>query len=307
MTFSIVAADLAAGEFGVAVESKFLAVGAVVPWARAGVGAIATQSWANPTYGPRGLDLLAGGAAPSDVLATLTGDDANRAFRQVGVVCAGGRAATYTGSDCVAWAGGVTGCDPAGNPFAAQGNILTGPEVVEAMAASFRVSAGALCDRLVAALQAGQAAGGDSRGQQSAALLVVKPDGGYSALNDRFVDLRVDDHPAPVDELERLLELHKRTFFKPYPPESVELDADTVRNLQMTLRRLGWFDAPADGRWDDPTAAAVARFAREEGLEALLRDDGRIAGRVLERLRDRFMAVRVAATATQGAHPRRAL
>ena len=212
-TFSIVAADPRTGELGVAVQSRFLAVGAVVPWAQAGVGAVATQALANTTYGPEGLKLLAAGKSPDDVVKTLTEKDAERAVRQLGVVSADGRAATFTGAECNAWAGGRIGKN-----FAVQGNILAGEEVVHAMAASFEKSEGKeLAQRLIDALAAGQLAGGDKRGMQSAALLVVREGWGYAGLNDRYRDLRVDDHAAPISELQRLYDLHKAVF----PPKGI--------------------------------------------------------------------------------------
>jgi uncharacterized Ntn-hydrolase superfamily protein len=201
-TFSIVACDPEAGEVGVAVASKFLAVGSVVPYAKAGVGAIATQAWANTTYGPRGLDLMAAGAGPEDVISILTGNDDDRERRQLGVVDAGGESATFTGGDCNQWAGGR-----AGPGYACQGNILVGRETVDAMAGTFEEAEGELALRLAKALKAGELAGGDSRGKQSAAILVVREGGGYFGMNDRYIDLRVDDHAEPVDELIRLLEM----------------------------------------------------------------------------------------------------
>ena len=206
-TFSIVAYDSTAEEWGVAVESKFLAVGAVVPWAKAGVGAIATQAWGNTTYGPQGLALLQMGIPAQKVVEILTSQDQDRDQRQLGVVDAQGRAAAWTGDGCLSWAGHIVG-----QGFSVQGNILAGRQVVEKMAESFRSSRGTLGRRLIAALRAGQVAGGDKRGSQSAALLVVRKGGGYSGFNDRFIDLRVDDHPHPIEELERLYNLHEQTF-----------------------------------------------------------------------------------------------
>lgn len=206
-TFSIVGYDPVTGDLGVAVESRFFAVGSVVPWAKAGVGAVATQSVANTTFGPKGLQLLEKGLAAGEVLDQLVKGDSQAEYRQAGIVDAKGRTATWTGTKCNAWAGGKMGKN-----YTAQGNILTGKEVVEAMAASFEASAALpLADRLVKALAAGQAAGGDSRGQQSAALLVVRDKGGYAGYNDRYIDLRVDDSPRPIAELQRLLELHHTT------------------------------------------------------------------------------------------------
>ncbi|HEV8375230.1 MAG TPA: DUF1028 domain-containing protein [Candidatus Polarisedimenticolia bacterium] len=206
-TFSIVGYDPVTGDLGIAVESRFFAVGSVVPWAKAGVGAIATQSFANTTFGPKGLQLLEQGRSAQETLDALVKDDPQGDQRQAGIVDARGRPATWTGKKCNPWAGGKTGKN-----YTAQGNILTGKEVVEAMASTFEATAGTpLADRLVKALAAGQAAGGDSRGQQSAALLVVRAKGGYAGYNDRYIDLRVDDHPKPIEELARLLELHHTT------------------------------------------------------------------------------------------------
>lgn len=209
-TFSIVGFDPATGDLGVAVQSKFFGVGSVVPWAKAKVGAIATQSYANPNYGPDGLALLQSGKSAEATLKQLTEADARRAVRQAGIIDARGYAAGFTGANCQPWAGHRVGTN-----FCAQGNILAGPQVVEDMAKAFesaRASGGALADWLMAALAAGQKAGGDKRGQQSAALLVVRDQGGYDRANDRFIDLRVEDHPEPITELTRLLELHKKVW-----------------------------------------------------------------------------------------------
>ena len=210
-TYSIVAFDPLTGDLGVAVQSKFFGVGTVVPWARAGVGAIATQASANITYGPRGLDLLANGSSPEQALRLLTETDEGRDSRQLGIVDAKGRAASHTGVKCNAWAGHIVRPN-----FAVQGNILAGEAVVKAMAATYKKAQAAegseLADWLVAALHAGESEGGDSRGRQSAALLVVREQGGYGRATDRYVDVRVDDHPDPNVELSRLLEIHKRFY-----------------------------------------------------------------------------------------------
>jgi uncharacterized Ntn-hydrolase superfamily protein len=209
-TFSIVGFDPITGDLGVVVQSKFFGVGSVVPWAKAKVGAIATQSYANPNYGPDGLALLQSGKSAEEALKQLTEADTRRAVRQAGIVDARGRSASFTGTNCQAWAGHLVGSN-----FCAQGNILAGPEVVEAMAKAFetaRKGGGELADWLMAALAAGQKAGGDKRGQQSAALLVVRDQGGYDRANDRFIDLRVEDHAEPITELSRLLELHKKVW-----------------------------------------------------------------------------------------------
>src|SRR5581483_1500048 len=207
-TFSIAACDLAAGQWGVATQSKFLAVGSVVPWAEPQVGAVATQAYANPQYGPGGLALLREGLPADEVVRRLTEADEGRDHRQLGVVDANGGSATYTGSECMDWAGGIAGVG-----FAAQGNILVGEETVAALARTFTETAGRpLAERLVDCLAAAQAAGGDKRGQQSAALLVVEKDGGYAGLSDVLVDLRADDHPDPIGELRRLYGLHVALF-----------------------------------------------------------------------------------------------
>jgi uncharacterized Ntn-hydrolase superfamily protein len=209
-TFSIVARDPATGELGVAVQSKFIAVGAVVPWAKAKVGAVATQSYANTTYGPKALALLEEGVPPADVLSKLTEADEGREHRQVGVVAADGKSATFTGAKCNAWAGGLAEQD-----FCVQGNILAGEAVVKGMAKAFKETPGDLGDRLLAALRAGQDAGGDTRGQQSAALLIVRDGWGYGGFNDRYRDLRVEDHPDPIGELKRVYDLHRKIFRAP--------------------------------------------------------------------------------------------
>jgi uncharacterized Ntn-hydrolase superfamily protein len=206
-TFSIVGYDSNNGDLGIAVQSKFFAVGAVVPWAEAGVGAIATQSWANTTYGPRGLELLKIGLSAQQTLDHLLRDDSGRKTRQVGIVDANGNIANYTGEECHDWAGAISGKN-----YTAQGNILTGEDVVKAMGKAFEETEGELADKLMAALSAGQEKGGDKRGQQSAALLVVRKNGGYGGFNDRYIDLRVDDAEKPIQELQRLLDIHK-TFF----------------------------------------------------------------------------------------------
>jgi uncharacterized Ntn-hydrolase superfamily protein len=206
-TFSIVARDSLTGEFGVAVASRFFAVGTVVPWARADVGAVATQSFANTSFGWRGLDLLERGASPEETLTMLLRSDPEAGRRQVGIVGPGGKSITYTGKDCVPWAGGRQGPN-----YALQGNILTGEDVVIAMERAFLNTEGTLADRLYASLRAGDSKGGDSRGRQSAALLVVKKNAGYGGFTDRAIDIRVDDHPDPFKELGRLLDYAQMNY-----------------------------------------------------------------------------------------------
>ena len=229
------ACDLDAGQWGVAVQSKFLAVGSVVPWADPGAGAVATQAYANPRYGPDGLALLRQGVAADEVVRRLTDADDGRDERQLGIVDGAGRAATYTGSACLDWAGGRTG-----DGFAAQGNILVSGETVEALAETFAAGSGSLAHRLLGALVAAQDAGGDRRGQQSASLLVVERDGGYARLSDVVLDLRVDDHERPIEELRRLHELHEQLFGK--TPRSAWLPVGDALRAELTerLARLGY-------------------------------------------------------------------
>jgi uncharacterized Ntn-hydrolase superfamily protein len=253
-TFSIAACDLDAGQWGVAVQSKFLAVGSVVPWAEPGVGAIATQAYANPRYGPDGLALLRQGLWAEQVVSRLTEADDGRDERQLGVVDGAGGSASWTGSGCMHWAGGRTGPG-----YAAQGNILVGAETVDALAETFESTRGLpLARRLLDCLAAAQAAGGDSRGQQSASLLVVERDGGYAGLSDIAVDLRVDDHPRPIEELERIHELHFRLFGKSPRETWVPVDDALAAELRTRLGALGY---------EDELPVALDRWAGVENLE----------------------------------------
>ncbi len=201
-TFSIIAYDPEVEAWGIAVASKYLAVGSMVPWAKAGVGAIATQSWGNPSFGPDGLELLAEAKSPKEVIEILTAADPGRELRQLAVIDKNGKTAVFTGSECSEWAGSIEG-----HNYTVQGNLLTGKEVLKALADEFEKTELRFAERLVAALKAGQKAGGDKRGRQAAALFVVKEGAGINGLDDRYIDLRVDDHPEPIKELERLLEL----------------------------------------------------------------------------------------------------
>lgn len=279
-TFSIVAADPPRQELGVVVQSKFLAVGAVVPFARAGVGAVATQSYANTSYGPRGLALLASGLHPDAVIQQLIAEDEDPSPRQVGLVDAQGRAAAYTGPGCHVWAG-----HRVGPGYAAQGNILVSQETVDALADTFEGTSGSLAERLLAALAAGQRAGGDRRGRQSASLLVVKPQGGYGGWNDRWLDLRVDDHPTPIAELKRLYDLHQIYMGEPRPEDLVSLDADLVGELQERLATRGYYQGSVNGQWNEATAQALDDWAGVENLEERLREDGTLDLAVLRFLR----------------------
>jgi uncharacterized Ntn-hydrolase superfamily protein len=283
-TFSIVAYDPVAEEWGVAVQSKFLAVGAVVPWARAGAGAVATQSYANLSYGPDGLAMLEQGMSAQETLDRLVAGDEGRARRQAGIVDAQGRAATFTGDECHDWAGGVTGAY-----YAAQGNILVSAETVEAMARTFEVAVGELADRLVEALSAGQAAGGDRRGKQSASVLVVREGGSYGGYTDRYLDLRVDDDPAPIARLKGLVDLHHLFFKPPEPGEMVAIEGELAREVQRILRWAGFYDGPVSGEYDTATQKAMSDLIGNENFEERFDEEqGLISSQVMDVLRDKF-------------------
>ncbi|TCC44011.1 DUF1028 domain-containing protein [Kribbella capetownensis] len=245
MTFSVVGFDSGSGSWGVAVASKFLAVGAVVPWGRARAGAVATQAMAQLSFGPDGLDLLAEGIEAEQVIARLTGGDDEREHRQVGMVDRQGRGATFTGGSCMDWAGGI-----AGEGFAVQGNILVGPQVVAAMAETWLGAAGDPFERrLLATLTAGDQAGGDRRGRQSAALRVWREGAAYGGVLDIAIDLRVDDHQAPVDELARLLDLHDLYFGKPDPASLLPLEGELATEVAALLEKLGYTMTNALETW----------------------------------------------------------
>ncbi|MCR8850447.1 DUF1028 domain-containing protein [Rossellomorea sp. SC111] len=235
MTYSIVGFDPEEKEWGIAVQSKFLGVGSVVPFAKAGVGAVATQSYANTSYGPHALQLMSEGKTAEEALEIITRDDPERPLRQVGLIDASGNPATFTGEGCYDWAGGQTG-----KHFAAQGNILVDDQTVKAMADTFESTSGSLAERLLHALEAGQEAGGDSRGMQSAALLVVKEKGGYGGFNDRYIDLRVDDHASPIKELKRIYQLHQLYFKESDAGRVVLLEGDIYDEVERELTRLGY-------------------------------------------------------------------
>jgi uncharacterized Ntn-hydrolase superfamily protein len=271
-TYSIVACDLEAGQWGVAVQSKFLSVGSVVPWAEPQVGAVATQAYANPRYGPQGLEKLRAGKSAQDVVDELTGADDGRSQRQLGVVDARGGSATFTGEECLDWAGGRTG-----KGYAAQGNILVSAETVDALAETFEGSAGAgLADRLLDCLAAAQAAGGDSRGQQSASLLVVERDGGYAGLSDLLVDLRVDDHERPIEELRRIYGLHQEIYVATPREKWVDVDEALAAEISERLAKLGY-----EGELED----AFSRWAGTENLEERIDGVEAVDPVVLEELR----------------------
>jgi uncharacterized Ntn-hydrolase superfamily protein len=267
-TYSICACDLAAGQWGVATQSKFLAVGSVVPWAEPQVGAIATQAYANPRYGPDGLALLRDGLPATEVVQRLTAADEDREVRQLGVVDGEGRPATFTGSGCHAWAGGR-----AGDAYAAQGNILVSGATVDALAATFEATAGRpLVERLLDCLDAAETAGGDSRGRQSAALLVVERDGGYAGLSDSLVDLRVDDHGDPLGELRRIHGIHDMLFGKTPREEWIAVDDGLRAELDELLGRVGQL--------------TLSDWAGVENLEERVDGEDEIDPVVLARLRE---------------------
>jgi uncharacterized Ntn-hydrolase superfamily protein len=283
-TFSIVAYDPQAQEWGIAVQSKFLAVGAVVPWAQAGAGAVATQSYANTSFGPNGLALMAQGLSAQEALDQLVAEDEGRARRQVGLVDAQGRAATFTGQECLAWAGGLTG-----TYYAAQGNILVSGATVEAMARTFEEAQGELADRLVAALAAGQAAGGDRRGRQSAAVLVVRPEGGYGGYNDRYLDLRVDDDPEPIERLKALVDLHHLFFKPPAPGEMIAIEGELAREVQQILQWARYYDGPITGKYDASTRKALTNLIGNENFEERFDEEkGLISRQVMDVFREKF-------------------
>lgn len=284
-TFSIVAYDPARKEWGVAVQSKFLAAASVVSWAEAGAGAVATQSYANLAYGPDGLYMMKRGTPAEETIASLIEADEQRETRQIGVVDRSGNAAAYTGSECHDWAGHVVG-----DGFACQGNILV-PGTVEAMAAEFervRGGEGELADWLVAALAAGQAAGGDKRGRQAAGVLVVRENGGYGGRTDRYLDLRVDDDPEPIRKLGQLVEMHHLFFGKVDPENVMPLD-EVAADLQAMLRRTGHYQGKQTGQFDDATRKALWALVGEENLEERWDGTGDVIDRVaLSFLLDRF-------------------
>jgi uncharacterized Ntn-hydrolase superfamily protein len=273
-TYSIVAADLDADQWGVAVQSKFLSVGSVVPWAEPHVGAIATQAYANPRYGPNGLQLLREGLSAQEAVDRLTAADDGRDHRQLGIVDGKGDAATYTGKECMDWAGGRTGAG-----YAAQGNILVSGETVDAIAESFEASGGRpLAERLIDCLAAGQAAGGDSRGQQSSALLVVERDGGYAQMSDVVVELRVEDHERPIEELRRIYVLHDEIFGSTPRERWLEVDEALGAELRERLAKLGY---------DGALLEAFPSWAGKENFEDRVDGVEQIDPVVLEALRSR--------------------
>jgi len=298
-TYSIVAWDSGSGDLGVAVQSKFPNVGGIVPWAKAGVGAVATQSLGNTAYGDDGLRLMAMGATAPEAMRIVMRGDQRPSQRQVGMVDARGSAASWTGDSCFDWAGGrtldvdgriVTGEKGAlivGRGFAAQANIMVSDQTVKNMADAFLHTTGALADRLMAALVAGQAGGGDKRGMESAALLVVRAGGGYLGANDRYIDIRVYDDTNPIRELQRLYRLHQLYFFQSRPEDLVPITPEVVRRLEPILlseppnQREKWLDAP-QGTATAKFLQALENFMYWENYDVRVRNDGKIDRVALE-------------------------
>jgi uncharacterized Ntn-hydrolase superfamily protein len=299
-TYSIVAWDSATGDLGVVVQSKFPNVGAIVPWARAGVGAVATQSLSNTAYGERGLELLASGATAEEALRAVMKTDTMLQDRQVGIVDARGNAASFSGENTFDWSGGRVGAPSGkgsiaggkgqvlvGRGFSAQGNIIVSDQTVRDLAQTFERTEGGLADRLVAALKAGQVGGGDKRGMQSAALLVVRKNGGYLGANDRFIDIRVYDAPDPIAELERLLALHKLHFFPSEQRDLMPITPDIVAKLEPILlsepagQKQKWM-IRKQGTANQPFLEALRNFMYWENYDVRVRMDGKIDKVVLD-------------------------
>ncbi len=284
-TFSIVAYDAGRQEWGVAVQSKFLAAAALVSWAQAAAGAVATQAHANLTYGPKALEMMTQGVPAQEAVEALVREDEGRAKRQVGVVDRAGQAFAFTGDECMEWAGHVTG-----EGYACQGNILV-PGTVEAIAERFeavRGGEGELADWLVEALRAGQAAGGDRRGRQSAGVLVVRENGGYGGDNDRYLDLRVDDDPEPIRKLHALVDMH-HLYFGEVDPDDLVPVADIAGRMQHLLRKTGYYDGPITGVFDERTRQALQALVSVENLEERWSGEGDQIDRcVVEYLQEKF-------------------
>ena len=268
-TFSIIAFDPQTGELGGAVQSKFLAVGSVVLWGRAGAGIVATQAHANLDIGELAVPILAKGYPAEAVGRAMLQLDPERTIRQFGIVDARGRSFSYTGADCFDYAGGITGKN-----FAVQGNILVSEDTIKAMAETFQKSSGSLARRLLAALEAGQVAGGDKRGRQSAALLVLKEGGSYGGYNDTLIDLRVDDDPKPIKKLSGLLDTHELLFHKSKQEDQLELSEGLIRLIQDKLRLLGYYQGEITGIYDDATEQSLRDFCGWENLEERVLEGG---------------------------------
>ena len=276
MTFSIVAYDSENKEWGVAVQSKFIAVGSIVPFAKANVGAIATQAWANTTYGPNGLALLEQGLTAEETITLLTKHDAHREQRQVGIVDSYGDVASFTGKKCFEWAGHVTG-----ENYTCQGNILVSEDTVLAMSQGFRETKGDLVEKFLVALEEGQEAGGDSRGKQSAAILIVKEHGAYDGGTDRYIDVRIDDHEQPIKELRRVFDLYNLSLLKrDDPDDKVKLEKDVMKTIKEVLKLDGFYDGAIDGKYNEQTRESLKKWMHTNNFEVKERDDNYMWGAV---------------------------
>ena len=301
-TYSIVAYDSVTGDLGIAVQSKFPNVGGLVPWAKAGIGAVATQSLSNTDYGEQGLELLARGATAPEAMRIIMRSDPRPSQRQVGMVDAHGNAASWTGDSTFDWAGGTTGGQAVrrlagkgelivGRGYAAQANIMVSDATVRNMADTFERAKGSLADRLLAALVAGQAGGGDKRGMQSAALLVVRAGAGYLGATDRYIDIRVYDAPDPIKELQRLYELHKLYFFTTDSADLMPITPALQKELEALLIERKWLDAP-QASVNQTFLTALANFMYWENYDVRVRMDGKIDRVVLDDIRKNRKSVR---------------
>lgn len=277
-TFSIVARDPENGDLGIIVQSKFPTVGSIVPWAKAEVGAIATQAWANVGYGPRGLVLLEEGKSASETLKILLSEDEGHEHRQIGIVDSKGQAVSHTGKECMDWAGHIVG-----DGYACQGNILAREAVVVDMASAYELTEGDLIDKLFAGLKAGQSAGGDRRGMQSASIFIVREAGGYEGGNDRYVDVRVDEHPNPIEELERIFKIYDMTLLSREDPTTlIMIDGKVAKLIQKALIKLGFLDKPVSDEFSEREKVAIEEWTNTNNFENKARDDGTIWPSVLE-------------------------
>jgi len=276
MTFSIVAYDPDNVEWGVAVQSKFIAVGSIVPWAKFKVGAIATQAWANTSYGPRGLALLDQDLTAEETIEMLTKRDDKREHRQIGIVDSFGDAAAFTGKECYNWAGHIVG-----ENYTCQGNILVSEDTVLAMSKAFRETKGDLVEKLIAALEEGQEAGGDIRGKQAAAILIVKEEGAYDGGTDNYVNVRVDEHEHPIKELRRVFELYNLSLLKREDPDDkVKLAGDAMKAVKEVLKLDGFYDGDVDSKYDEKTKEALQKWMHTNNFEAKEREDNYMWGAV---------------------------
>ena len=282
MTFSIVAYDPKNGEWGVAVESKFVAVGAIIPWAKAGVGAIATQAYANTSYGPRGFALLQKGFTAEETIIELTKDDELKEQRQLGIVDSFGNAASFTGNECFDWAGHIVG-----ENYACQGNILMKKDVILEMSRAFKETQGDLIERLFSALEAGQKQGGDKRGRESAAILIVKEKGAYDGGTDRYIDIRVDEHPQPIKELRKVFEIYDMCLLKRDDPKDIiKLEGEVMIMIKKMLKCENFYEGEISDAYDKETKDALIKWMHTNNFEVKERDDEYMWGSVYRYITD---------------------